>query len=221
MPCRNPEAPVRLTRRAACLLGLGLLTGCGGDDRWHGVNVTGSSPSLDFRMTRAGDGQEVTAADYRGKAVMLYFGYTFCPDVCPMTLANIAAALDALGPDARQVKVLFITVDPNRDTAEVLAEYARNFSPQVDGLRGTEDQITALARRYRIAYSVTPGTKDQPYEVTHSSAVYAFDGTGAARLLFASLGSASPDTDGTAADMKRLVAEEAPAGLVDRLLRMV
>ncbi len=148
---------------------------------------------------------------------MLYFGYTFCPDICPTTLANVAEILNQLGPEAEHVRVLFVTVDPDRDTAPVLAAYVKNFAPQIEGLRGTPDQLEALARRYRIAYSVTPETKDHPYEVTHSSAIYVFDASGAARLLVSSLGTAEPDVAGTAADLKQLVEEANPPGWFARL----
>jgi protein SCO1/2 len=212
-------------RRAAGLIGAGfglaLLGGCGSGAAWHGLDVSGTSPPLAFTMTRASDEKVVTQADYRGEVVMLYFGYTFCPDVCPTTLANVADILKQLGADAARVRFLFVTVDPDRDTLPVLATYVKNFAPQFEGLRGTPDQLAALARRYRIAYSVTPETKDHPYEVTHSSAIYVFDGSGAARLLIASLAAASPDIAGTTADLKRLVAETNPPGLLTRLRRLI
>lgn len=212
-------------RRAIGLIGAGLcllsLAGCDSNAKWHSMNVSGSSPPLDFTMTRASDGKQVTAADYHGRIVMLYFGYTYCPDVCPTTLSNVAEILKRLGPDAQHVRVLFVTVDPNRDTRSVLAAYVKNFAPQVEGLRGTPDQLAALARRYRVVYSVTPETKDHPYEVTHSSAIYVFDGSGAARLLVPSLASTTPDIAGTAADLRRLVEETSPPGFFTRLLRLV
>jgi protein SCO1 len=112
-----------------------------------------------------------------------------------------------------------VTVDPDRDTAPVLAAYVKNFAPQIEGLRGTPDQLAAVAWRYRIAYSVTPETADHPYEVTHSSAIYIFDASGAARLLASALGSPSPDLASTVADLKRPVDETNPPGLLDRLRR--
>ena len=117
-------------------------------------------------MLRANDGKPVTAADYRGKIVLLYFGYTNCPDVCPLTLANLSQSLRRLGKDAKQVRVLFVTVDPDRDTAPILKAYVNAFSPEMDGLRGTDNAIAILARRYRVAYSVTPAHDGKPYEVT-------------------------------------------------------
>jgi protein SCO1 len=186
-------------------LGLALLSSCSDSVPWHAMSVSGGSPPLQFTMTRASDGKVVTAADYRRHVVMLYFGYTLCPDVCPTTLANIAGILSKLGSAAADVRVLFVTVDPNRDKLQLLARYVKQFAPQVDGLWGTPDQLERLARRYRIAYSVIPATKDHPYEVTHSSAVYIFDGSGTARLIVSSLASRTPDIVGTAADIRRLL----------------
>ncbi len=212
-------------RRAAGVfaagLWLALLAGCGNPAKWHSIDVSGSLPPLSFAMTRAADGKEATEADYRGKIVLLYFGYTNCPDQCPTTLSNLAEILRRLGPAARRVRALFVTVDPNRDTPAVLAAYVRNFAPQIAGLRGTPDQLAALARRYRVVYSVTPATKDHPYAVTHSSAIYVFDGSGAARLIIASLASTTPDIAGTTADLKRLVDEAQPQGLLARLRRLL
>jgi protein SCO1 len=197
-----------------------LLASCGDSAKWHSIDVSGSLPPLSLTMIRASDGKQVTQADYRGRVVLLYFGYTFCPDVCPTTLSNIAEFLTRLGPQAQHIRVLFVTVDPNRDTPAVLAAYVKNFGSQIEGLRGTPDQLAALARRYRVVYSVTPATADHPYEVTHSSAIYVFDGSGAARLIIASLSSTTPDIAGTETDLKRLAGESHPPGLLARLLQL-
>ncbi|HEY3909834.1 MAG TPA: SCO family protein [Stellaceae bacterium] len=209
-----------LVRVFGAALALMLLAGCGDSAKWHSIDVTGSLPPLAFTMTRAADGKEVTQSNYRGRIVLLYFGYTNCPDVCPTTLSNLADTLTRIGPDAQHVRMLFVTVDPKRDTPPVLAAYVKNFAPQIEGLRGTADQLAALARRYRVVYSVSPATEGHPYEVTHSSAIYVFDGSGAARLIIGSLSSTHPDIAGTAADLKRLVEARHP-GLLSRLLRLV
>jgi protein SCO1 len=216
--CARPTRRRRAARLIGAGLGLVLLASCGNHAKWHGYDVSGTSPPLAFTMARAPDGKEVTATDYRGRVVMLYFGYTFCPDLCPTTLANIAEILKRLGPDSRQVRVLFVTVDPNRDTLPILAQYVKNFAPEIVGLRGTADQLAALARRYRVAYSVTPATKNRAYEVTHGSVIYVFDGSGAARLLVPSLASTTPDIDGTVADLRRLVEQRNHPGLLAQLL---
>jgi protein SCO1/2 len=143
---------------------------------------------------------------------MLYFGYTFCPDVCPLTLQNVGDVLQKMGADAQAVRVLFVTVDPKRDSLPVLGHYLGLFGPRFVGLRGTPDQLATLARRYRIAYSVTPAAGGKGEEVTHSSA-------GAARLLVPSLASSTPDIEGVAADLTRLAREHSSVpGWLERLV---
>jgi protein SCO1 len=169
------------------------------DSAWHATDITGAMPPLSFQMTRANDGATVGPGDYRGKVAVLYFGYTHCPDICPTTLANLAEVLQKLGPKANDVRILFVTVDPSRDTATLMKGYVNAFAPQVDGLRGTPDQLTALTRRYRVAFSVNPGP---PYEVMHSNAVFVFDRTGRARLVSTDV--SKPDD--VAADLKKVLA---------------
>jgi protein SCO1/2 len=207
----------RLVALVAAAPALAILEGCGDAAKWHAVDVSGSLPPLSFSLTRSEDGKRVTEADYRRKVVLLYFGYTQCPDECPTTLANAAAILNRLGVDAQHVRMLFVTVDPNRDTAPVLSAYIKNFAPEIEGLRGSPDDLAALARRCRVLYSVTPAAGDHPYEVTHSAGVYVFDRWGDARLIIAALDSAKPDIAGTAADLRRLVAETQRPGLLTRL----
>jgi protein SCO1/2 len=206
----------RLAALAAAGLGLAVLEGCGDAAKWHAADVSGSLPPLSFSLTRSEDGKDVTEADYRGKVVLLYFGYTQCPDECPTTLANAALILTRLGADAHEVRMLFVTVDPDRDTAPILSAYVGNFAPEIEGLRGTPDALAALARRCRVLYSITPATKDRPYEVTHSAGVYVFDRWGDARLIVAALDGAKPDIAGTAADLQRLI-RQPHRGLLARL----
>jgi protein SCO1/2 len=157
---------------------------------WHMTDISGSMPRLEFDLGG------VKADRFRGKVVALYFGYTHCPDVCPATLANLTDMLHRVNsPD---VAVLFVTVDPARDTDAVLADYAKAFSPQIAGLRGNDDQLAALARTYRVAYSVKAGP---PYEVMHSNAVFFFDRDGKARLVTTD----TSDAAGMAEDVKRLL----------------
>ncbi|HXC57281.1 MAG TPA: SCO family protein [Rhizomicrobium sp.] len=188
--------------RCAALAFVLLAAACGRQaSTWHGTDVTGAMPALDFTLTRANDGAAVRAADYRGKVAILYFGYTHCPDICPTTLANLAEVLQKLGARAGEVRVLFVTVDPGRDTPAAMAGYVRSFAPQIDGLRGTPDELTALTRRYRVAFSVTPAGAGQPYDVMHSNAVFFFDKKGRARLV----ATATDDVAGVTADVKRLL----------------
>jgi protein SCO1/2 len=203
----------RALAAALVLLSMSIaLSACNRDEGWHATDVTGVSPDLKFTMTRAEDGKDVTAADYRGKVTLLYFGYTFCPDICPTTLANVAEILKGLGKEADKVRILFVTVDPGRDTPKVLNQYTDAFAPQVDGLAGTADQLAALARRYRIAYSVKPNGDPARYEVSHSPAIYVFGKQGRARLLIGNLGVGKPDLKGIEADLHRLIGDNGQSG---------
>lgn len=184
-------------RMAALLFALVLapfLAGCSKPAPWHMTDISGGMPRLDFRLSA--NGQPVTGETFRGKVLALYFGYTHCPDVCPTTLANLAQMAEKVNsPDLR---ILFVTVDPERDTDQVMADYAKAFSPQVVGLRGTDNQLADLARKYRVAYSVKQGP---PYEVMHSNAVFFFDRDGKARLVTTD----TSDPAVMAEDVKRLL----------------
>ncbi|PHP65945.1 hypothetical protein CSC94_16640 [Zhengella mangrovi] len=189
------------------------LTSCSSStEPWSGTDISGALPALQFTMMRARDGAEVTGGTYEGKVVLLYFGYTFCPDVCPLTLANVAQVLKGLGKKAGDVRVLFVTVDPARDTLDVLKDYVSAFGPQVVGLRGTDDQLASLAKRYRVAHSAGRDSAGD-YVVTHGPAVYAFDKEGKARMLYSNLSSSDADTDGMKADLERLVGGSRASGL--------
>jgi protein SCO1 len=172
---------------------------------WNSDDMSGALPNLAFTMKRASDGKTVTAADYKGKIVLLYFGYTFCPDVCPTTLLNIATMLKKMGKKADDVRVLFVTVDPNRDTLPVLKQYTEAFAPQVVGLRGTPGELANLAKRYRVSYSVTPAHDGKPYTVTHGAAVYVFNRAGEIKLLFTSLSKPSTKLAPTEADLRAMI----------------
>jgi protein SCO1/2 len=188
--------------RRALLLGLALtwLTGCSNGPPYHLQSIKGLMPRLEFRLTDD-DGQPVSAERYRGKLVLLYFGYTHCPDVCPTTLASLGNALGRLGPDASQVKVLFVTVDPTRDTAAVLKRYMSYFGPQFIGLRGDDEALRPLIRRYRVAYHRDEPDQNGNYAVEHSSIVFVFDAQGRARLLARD----SDPPEAVAQDLRRLI----------------
>jgi protein SCO1 len=120
-----------------------------------------------------GNGRQVTDRDFRGKYVLVYFGYTFCPDVCPTTLNEVAEAMDRLGDKADRVQPIFITVDPKRDTPAAVKQFAAAFSPRLIGLTGTPEQIAAVAQAYRVYYAehrTGPGPND--YTMDHSSILY-------------------------------------------------
>ena len=149
-----------------------------------GVNISGSvSVGGPFALVDS-DGQPVTNETYRGRWMLIYFGYTFCPDVCPTELQVVANALDLLGADAAKVAPIFITVDPARDTVAALAEYVKLFDPRLIGLTGTEAQVTAAARAYRVYYAKATPKDMTTYLMDHSSFIYLMGPDGSFRALY-------------------------------------
>ena len=183
-----------------------MIMGCG--DRgvdWHHYGVRGHLPDLSFSLTGP-ENKPFTQADVAGKTVILFFGYASCPDVCPTTMAQLTDVLRRLEPEqARGIRILFVSVDPHRDTPELLQAYVRAFSEHAIGLTGDERAIAALARRYRVAYQIEKprsASAPQQYDVTHSRGIYVFDSHGRARLL-------APDTadaQALAEDLQTLIA---------------
>jgi protein SCO1/2 len=192
-------------RRLFLLAAALLLTSCRHDLSQQDVDVAGIVPPLAISMQDVTTNQPVTAETFRGHVTLLYFGYTNCPDVCPATLYNVDKILRALGPDGTNVKFLFVTVDPDRDTPAILAQYTALFGPQIEGLRGTPDQLFNLARRYRVVFSVTKPTPTTQYAVTHSAAIYVFNATGQAQFLIAGLDTPNPDITGITADLRDVI----------------
>jgi cytochrome oxidase Cu insertion factor (SCO1/SenC/PrrC family) len=125
------------------------------------------------------DGRTVTSDSLKGKPTLIYFGYTYCPDVCPTSLLLMETAIDKLGPDAaKKVNLVFITIDPTRDTEKLIKDYVENFGPTFIGLTGTQDQVAAAARAYRVYFQKVPGKDGAPYLMDHSSIVYLLDRNG-------------------------------------------
>jgi protein SCO1 len=149
-----------------------LLLGAGGM-MWFGGQKAGMPTVGGPFALENGEGKPVTDRDFRGHYMLVYFGYTYCPDVCPTTLTAVADAMDKLGQKANEVQPLFITVDPKRDTPPVVKQYASAFGPRVIGLTGSQDQIAAVAKEYRVYYAehrTGPGPND--YSMDHSSILY-------------------------------------------------
>ncbi|HYM31786.1 MAG TPA: SCO family protein [Candidatus Cybelea sp.] len=138
------------------------------------------------------NGQTVTDADFRGRIMLVYFGYAYCPDVCPTELAKMAAALDLLGPDAGKVAPIFITVDPERDTPAKLKDYVAQFHPQMVGLTGSVEQVTKTARAYRVYFAKSGDTGGANYLMDHTSFIYLMDQQGRYRKVFTP--DAAPET---------------------------
>jgi protein SCO1 len=187
---------------AALILSAGLAA-CSRPDTtpWKLTDVSGHLPDLDFKLTDDTD-KPVTGQSFLGQTTLVYFGYTHCPDVCPETMARLMQVMQQLGPDAKNTRIVFITVDPARDTAPVLHDYVRAFDAQhAVGLTGTAGAIESIAKRYRVAYQMEKRDPSGAYDVTHSSAVYIFDSHGHARLL----ATESDSIDTITHDLRRVI----------------
>ena len=163
------------------LLALSLVA-CGpSSPKFKGSDVTGAAFGRDFKLTDH-TGKVRTLADFRGKAVVIFFGYTQCPDVCPTTLSTLAEAMRRLGPDAAKVQVLFVTIDPERDTAELLSHYVTTFDPSFLGLAGDAEATARTAKEFKIIYQKQPGSTPGSYTMDHSAGTFIFDPEGRLRL---------------------------------------
>ncbi|MDH2919530.1 MAG: SCO family protein [Sideroxydans sp.] len=147
---------------------------------FHASEVAGKFAQADFKLTDH-HGKPRTLADFRGKVVLLFFGYVHCPDVCPTTLADLAQAMQLLGDDAKRVQVLFVTVDPERDTTELLANYIPAFNADFLGLSGDAQATADVTRAFAVSYQKQPSKTS--YNVDHSAGTYLIDGQGKVRLL--------------------------------------
>jgi protein SCO1/2 len=169
----------RLVAAAAAAVAVGA---CSPDaPKFRASDVTGTTYGRDFQLVDH-NGKPRTLADYRGKVVVLFFGYTQCPDVCPTTLAELAETMKRLGPDADRVQVLFVTVDPERDTKELLAQYVPAFDPRFVGLSGDADATARTAKEFKILYQKQPGQAPGTYTVDHSAGTFVFDPKGQLRV---------------------------------------
>lgn len=168
--------------------------------RFSSVDITGAAYARDFALTDP-RGQRRSLADYRGKLVVVFFGFTHCPDVCPTTLATLAEVKGKLGADGDKLQVVFITVDPERDTPQLLAQYVPAFDPSFVGLWGTPDEIAATAREFKVFYQKVPGRTPTAYTMDHSTGRYAFDAQGRLRLFVKH----EQSVDSIVADLRQLL----------------
>jgi protein SCO1 len=167
---------------------------------FNSVDITGADYARDFALTDH-NGKPRTLADFRGKVVLLFFGFTQCPDVCPTTMVEMASVLQMLGPDAAKVQVLFVTVDPERDTRELLAQYVPAFHPSFLGLYGDAEALRKMAKDFKVFYAKSPGATPDSYSMDHTAATYVFDQNGKVRLYARSGNGAAP----IAQDIKQLL----------------
>ncbi len=145
------------------------------------VDITGAEYGRDFPLPDTA-GRVRSVKDFQGKAVVVFFGFTQCPDVCPTTLTELNQARQLLGPDGARVQGIFVTVDPERDTPQVLQAYLANFGPDYVGLRGTPEQLAAVAKDFKIYYKKVDGKTPGSYTMDHSAASYVYDPQGRLRL---------------------------------------
>ncbi len=198
----------KLVQAGAAALGLGsvgLLAGC---DRmlhavaYKAVDITGATYAQDFDLPDV-SGQRRRIADFKGKLVVVFFGFTQCPDVCPTTLLELAQARKLLGADGARVQGIFVTVDPERDSAELLKAYVGNFGADLVALRGSPEETKAVAKNFKVYFAKVPGRTPDTYTVDHTAGSYIFDTKGKVRLFTRYGGGAQALAD----DLKLLLAQ--------------
>lgn len=168
--------------------------------KFNGVDITGANYAKDFALTDH-NGQARTLADFRGKVVVLFFGFTQCPDVCPTTLSDMAQVKQKLGAQGDRLQVLLVTLDPERDTPALLSQYVPGFDPSFLGLSGTPEAIAQTAKEFKVFYQKVAGKTATSYTLDHTAASFVFDPQGRVRLFLRyGLG-----VDESVADIKRLM----------------
>ena len=179
----NKRNAIQAIAAAAAVAALGLnLSGCtDAKPSFNAVDLTGADYAKDFKLADA-DGKVRTLADFKGKVVVLFFGYAQCPDVCPTTMTEMAQVKQQLGKDGDKLQVVFITVDPARDTPTVLKAYMRAFDPSFVALIPTPEQLAATAKDFKAYYKKVDGSTPTSYSMDHSAASYVYDTEGRLRL---------------------------------------
>jgi protein SCO1/2 len=167
---------------------------------FNGVDITGAELGTDFALTDH-NGRKVSLGDFRGKVVALFFGFTQCPDVCPTTLSDMAKAMKLLGPDAARVQVLFVTVDPERDTPALLKAYVPQFDPGFLGLYGDAAATAKVAKDFKIYVQKRPAGASGQYTIDHSAQTLVFDADGKLRLFL----NYGMEPEKIASDLKKLL----------------
>ena len=171
---------------------------------FKGVDLTGANYASTLRLPDI-DGQPRSLGDFKGKVVVLFFGYTQCPDVCPTTMAELAQVKKALGADGDKVQGVFVTIDPERDTAELLKAYLASFDPSFVALRGSAEQLAEAAKEFKVYYAKVPGKTPETYTMDHTAASFVFDTQGRIRI-FERYGAGG---EALQADIRQLLAEKA------------
>ena len=177
------RTPLLIRRRSLLVGAAALALAACGDKKpvFTGIDITGANYATGFALTDH-NGQARTLADFQGKAVVIFFGFTQCPDVCPTSLGELAEARRLLGTDGERLQGLFISIDPERDTPEIMKEYMANFDPSFLALYAAPEALPELAKSYRIYYKKVPGSTPSSYTVDHSAGSYVYDAKGRIRL---------------------------------------
>lgn len=149
---------------------------------FRSIDITGAEYARGLELPDA-DGKNRTLAEFKGRVIVVFFGYTQCPDVCPTTMAELSEVRRALGPDADKLQGIFVTVDPERDTAAVLKAYVDNFNAGFVGLRGSSEQIKQVAKEFKVFFAKVPGRTETSYTIDHTAGAYVFDTQGRIRLF--------------------------------------
>lgn len=175
-----------------------------GPDRpaFKGIDLTGAEYARTLNLTDQ-DGHARSLADFKGKVLVVFFGYTQCPDVCPTTMAEVAEVKRSLGADGDKVQGVFVTIDPERDTAALLKAYLASFDPSFVGLRGSAEQTQAAAKEFKVFFAKVPGKTPETYTMDHTAASFIFDTEGRVRVYARYGAGAQPLAD----DVKLLLAE--------------
>ena len=192
-----------LTAAAAFLAGCDkfVLPGKGNAEPFKNIDITGAEYARKLDLPDQ-NGKLTSLADFKGKVVVIFFGYTQCPDVCPGTMTELAQIKKTLGKDGERLQGVFVTVDPERDTTEILKAYMGSFDPSFVALRGTLEQTTALAKEFKVFFAKVPGKTEGSYTMDHTAGSYVFDTAGKVRL-FVRYGSG---VEPFVADLKTLLA---------------
>jgi protein SCO1/2 len=198
------RTPSALAALLSALAWVWLLSGCSPQPpAFKGTDITGSALTADFSLQGL-DGNPVKSADFLGKVMVVFFGFTQCPDVCPSTMQNLAQTMEILGADQDKVAVVFVTLDPARDTPALLTEYVPQFNKRFVALTGTDDQIAAAAKGLRVFYQKVDGKTPTSYTFDHTASAYVIDKKGVLRLL---VRHGAPAAD-VASDLKTLLAQK-------------
>lgn len=185
----------------AALAASSLLTACSPKElTFIGSDITGTHLGQDLDMVDH-DGQPRRLADYQGKVALVFFGYTQCPDVCPTAMAELSQTMELLGKDSEKVQVLMVSVDPARDTPEILSAYVQAFNPAFVGLTGTPEQLGKTAKSFKAYYAKSAGGTADQYGMDHASSFYILDQEGEARVLV----SGNATAKDIAADIRQLL----------------